>query len=125
VQEILICWIAHSEREYMNLSSLVKHGINLSVRAVLHALASRGLGIVLGSGLWRGSVMLKIYAAPLKKVGRRRALEGLRVPLWSVLSFAYSAPGFSVVKWQFCYRSLLSAHASLVMLFDHSKLRMI
>ncbi len=27
MQETLICWIAHSEREYMNLSSLVKHRI--------------------------------------------------------------------------------------------------
>lgn len=50
MQEILICWIAHSEREYMNLSSLVKHGINLSVRAVLHALASRAIRRRLGLG---------------------------------------------------------------------------
>ncbi|WP_213057277.1 hypothetical protein, partial [Escherichia coli] len=50
------------------------------------------------------------YLQQCQKVGRRRALEALRVPLWSVLSFACTAPGFSVVKWQFCYRSVFSAH---------------
>lgn len=50
MQVTLICWIAHSEREYMNLSSLVKRRIHLSVRAALHALASRAARSRLGLG---------------------------------------------------------------------------
>ncbi|KKJ97700.1 hypothetical protein PK34_05900 [Stutzerimonas stutzeri] len=66
-----------------------------------------------------------VAAAPLKKVGRRRALEGLRVPLWSVLSFACTALVSALSSGSFAIGAFFPRTASLVMLFDHSKLRMI